>query len=93
MTSAHPEGCFEAMSIKQIAQVLSFAAGLAVVFPAAASPAQSPSCDGDKHGDEEKKKDKNPSAVPACGEGKDGKGKKDEDKSRAPVGLTIESNR
>jgi hypothetical protein len=74
--------------IQRAARALFVAAGLAVALPAAALPVSNPSCGGDdKHGDEEKKKEKNPSiasANPSCGgdHGDDKKGdKKGDDKA------------
>lgn len=67
------------------ARAIFVAAGLAVALPAAAVSAD-PSCGGgDKHGDEEKKKEKNPSvasADPQCGDEHGGdKTKKGDEKS------------
>lgn len=73
--------------IQRAARALFVAAGLAVALPAAAVPVSNPSCGGDKHGDEEKKKDKDSSiasADPSCGgdHGDDKKGeKKGDDKA------------
>jgi hypothetical protein len=74
--------------IQRAARALFVAAGLAVALPAAAVPVSNPSCGGDdKKGDEEKKKEKNPSitsADPSCGgdHGDDKKGdKKGDDKA------------
>ncbi len=73
--------------IERAARALFVAAGLLVALPAAAAPVQNPSCGGgDKHGDEEKKKEKNPSvasADPSCGGDHDDKkgDKKGDDKA------------